>query len=286
MAQKYQVKIQGRLLKFLFENLEGWSKKTIKQRLKSGGIFVNGEARTQHDYFLRSADIVSIGLLEAKRRHPNDSVQRLEILHQDKDLIAINKPAGLLSVGTTKENKNHALALLRTQLIRNKDKRVQLWPVHRLDRETSGILLFATSKEMREKVMSRWGETQKGYLAIVQGIPKIAKDTISQPLRLDSEEYRMHVGAHKDAKSAITHYAIQKSTKTRSLLSVTIETGRQHQIRAHLAWLGHAIIGDERYGKKGGRMGLHATRLSFVHPMNEKKILLEVEAPRDFRTLL
>jgi 23S rRNA pseudouridine1911/1915/1917 synthase len=286
MAQKYQVKTEGKLLKFLFDNLEGWSKKTIKQRLKSGGIFVNGEAHTQHDYFLRSADIVSIGLLEVKRRHPNDSLQRLEILHQDKDLIAINKPAGLLSVGTTKENKNHALALLRTQLIRNKDKRVQLWPVHRLDRETSGILLFATSKEMREKVMSRWGETQKDYLAIVKGIPKVAKDTITQPLRLDKEEYRMHVGVHKEAKSAITHYEVRKSSELRSLLSVTIETGRQHQIRAHMAWLGHPIIGDERYGKKGGRMGLHATRLSFVHPSTDKKIVLEVEAPLDFRNLL
>jgi 23S rRNA pseudouridine1911/1915/1917 synthase len=173
MSQKYQVKTQGKLLNFLFENLEGWSKKTVKQRLKSGGFFVNGEAQTRHDYFLNISDIVSIGLLEPKRRHPNDNVQHLEILHQDKDLIAINKPAGLLSVGTTKENKNHALALLRTQLIRNKDKRVQLWPVHRLDRETSGILLFATSKEMREKVMSRWGETQKDYLAIVKGIPKV-----------------------------------------------------------------------------------------------------------------
>jgi len=286
MAQKYQVNTQGKLLAFLFENLEGWSKKTVKQRLKSGGIFVNGEAQTQHDYFLNTSDIVSIGLLEVKRRHQNDSIQRLEILHQDKDLIAINKPAGLLSVGSTKENKNHALALLRTQLIRNKDKRVQLWPVHRLDRETSGILLFATSKEMREKVMARWGETQKDYLAIVNGIPKVAKDTITQPLRLDKTEYRMHVGKHKEAKPAITHYEILKSSKTRSFLSVVIETGRQHQIRAHLSWLGHSIIGDERYGKKGGRMGLHATKLSFIHPTTEKNIVLEVEAPLDFRNLL
>jgi 23S rRNA pseudouridine1911/1915/1917 synthase len=96
----------------------------------------------------------------------------------------------------------------------------------------------------------------------------------------------MHVGVHKEAKPAITHYEIRKSSELRSLLAVSIETGRQHQIRAHLAWLGHSIIGDERYGKKGGRMGLHATRLSFVHPSTEKEIILEVEAPLDFRNLL
>jgi 23S rRNA pseudouridine1911/1915/1917 synthase len=96
----------------------------------------------------------------------------------------------------------------------------------------------------------------------------------------------MHVGAHKDAKSAITHYVLQKNTDKRSLLEVNIETGRQHQIRAHMAWIGNPVVGDERYGKKGGRMGLHATKLHFTHPINKKKILLEIDAPRDFYELL
>lgn len=286
MSQKYIVKKRSKLLDFLFEALDGWSKKTVKQKLKSGLIWVNAESQTKHDYFVAEGDVISIGQPEQASSYGNHKpIQRLEILHQDKDLIAINKPAGLLSVGTTKENKNHALALLRLQLTRA-NKRVQLWPVHRLDRETSGILLFATSKEMRESVMKNWNSTKKEYLAIVEGTPKVEKDTIREPLRLDSSEYRMHVGKHTDAKLAITHYEVLKSASRRTLLSVHIETGRQHQIRAHTAWLGHPIVGDERYGKKGGRMGLHAHKLTFKHPVNHKTIALEADIPFAFESLL
>ena len=292
MAQQYKVTTRGKLLPFLFETLtsEGWSKKTVKQRLQSGTVLVNAQAQTKHDYFLNDGDVVQIGIAQRTGHHTDTRTIKLEIIHQDKDLIAINKPAGLLSVGTTKENKNHALALLRTQLIRGKTK-VNLWPVHRLDRETSGILLFATSKEVREAVMDKWATTEKTYLAVVEGTPKVAVDTITEPLRLDEKEYRMHVGKHKHAKSAITHYEtkesdVEKSTDKRSLLEVRIETGRQHQIRAHMSWMGNAIIGDERYGTKGGRMGLHAMRLSFVHPVSKKELVLEVDAPRDFYALL
>ena len=96
----------------------------------------------------------------------------------------------------------------------------------------------------------------------------------------------MHVGEHPDAKRAVTHYSDQKTTDTRSLLEINIETGRQHQIRAHMAWLGHPIIGDERYGTKGGRMGLHAYRLKIYHPVKKNTLELEVDAPRDFYALL
>jgi len=284
MAQQYKVSVRGKLLPFLFETLAtnaGWSKKTVKQRLQSASIFVNGQAQTKHDYIVVPDDIVSIGVAQRTGHHTSTQQTKLDIIHQDKDLIAINKPSGLLSVGTVKENKNHALALLRQQLSRGKE-RVQLWPVHRLDRDTSGILLFATSKEVREAVMDKWDVTEKTYLAVVEGTPKTEADTITQPLRLDEKEYRMHVGSHKHAKPAITHYKTLKSSDNHSLLEVRIETGRQHQIRAHMAWMGNAIVGDERYGTKGGPMGLHAMRLHFVHPVSGKKVLLEVDAPGDF----
>ena len=284
MAQQYKVKQRGKLLEFLFNNLEGWSKKTIKQRLQGSSVAVNGAVTTKHDFILNIDDVVEVGVVQ-RTGSSAQTATRLEIIHQDKDLIAINKPAGLLSVGTTQENKNHALALLRNQLSRGKNS-VKLWPVHRLDRDTSGILLFATSKEMREAVMANWGKSEKVYLAIVEGTPKEDKGTINEPLRLDEKEYRMHVGKHPDAKSATTHYIVKESKGKRSLLEVSIETGRQHQIRAHMAWLGHSIIGDERYGTKGGRMGLHAMKLSIIHPKTKKPLLFEVDAPRDFYGLL
>ncbi|NKQ41002.1 MAG: RluA family pseudouridine synthase [Sulfurovum sp.] len=293
MAQQYKVSTQGKLLPFLFEVLvdnEGWSKKTVKQRLQGSSIFVNGQVQTKHDFIIISNDIVNIGTVQHREQQTLGQQIKLDIIYQDKNLIAINKPAGLLSVGTTKENKNHALSLLRQQLSRGQD-RMQLWPVHRLDRDTSGILLFATSKEVREAVMDKWSVTEKTYLAVVVGTPKVEADTITQPLRLDENEYRMHVGTHKHAKTAITHYTTLESSDKRSLLEVRIETGRQHQIRTHMAWMGNAVVGDERYGKKpfnkkDGRMGLHAMRLGFIHPIGGKRVFLEVDALSDFYGLM
>ena len=285
MAQQYKVTVRSKLLPFLFETLDGWSKKSVKQRLQGSSVFVNGQVQTKHDFMLNVEDIVEIGVVQRTGHTNKQHLTKLEIIYQDKDLIAINKPAGLLSVGTTKENKQHALALLRSQLSRAKNS-VKLWPVHRLDRDTSGILLFATSKEVREAVMEKWPVSQKTYLAIVESTPKENQGTIDQPLRIDDKEYRMHVGEHPDAKRAVTHYAVQQTTDTRSLLEVNIETGRQHQIRAHMAWLGHPIIGDERYGTKGGRMGLHAYRLKIYHPVKKNTLELEIDAPRDFYALL
>ncbi len=284
MGQQYKVSKRGKLLPFLFETLEGWSKKTVKQRLQGSSVAVNGVITTKHDFILNENDVVEVGVVQRTGKSIAQ-VKKLEIIHQDKDIIAINKPAGLLSVGTTKETKEHALALLRTQLTRGKE-RVQLWPVHRLDRDTSGILLFATSKEVREAVMDKWESTEKIYLAVVEGTPKAPQGTITEPLRLDEKEYRVHVGEHPNAKKAITHYKVLESKEKRSLLEVKIDTGRQHQIRAHMAWFGNSMVGDERYGSKGGRMGLHAFRLSFTHPVSKNPLTFEVDAPRDFYSLL
>jgi len=284
MGQQYKVTQRGKLLPFLFANLEGWSKKTVKQRLQGSSIAVNGVITTKHDFILNENDVVEVGVVQRTGKSIAQ-VKKLEIIHQDKDIIAINKPAGLLSVGTTKETKEHALALLRSQLTRGKE-RVQLWPVHRLDRDTSGILLFATSKEVREAVMDKWESTEKIYLAVVEGTPKEPQGTITEPLRLDEKEYRVHVGEHPNAKKAITHYKVLESKEKRSLIEIKIDTGRQHQIRAHMNWLGYSVVGDERYGTKGGKMGLHAHKLSFVQPTTKNKITLEVDAPRDFYALL
>lgn len=281
MAEKFKVKQDDKLLNFLFSTLVGWSKKKIKERLKGATVAVNGEVTTKHDFPLQIDDIVEIGVIQKRKA----TIKTLEILYQDRDLIAINKPAGVLSVGTAKENKQHALALLREQLSRGK-KRINLIPVHRLDRDTSGILLFATTKEVREKVMGRWSEAEKVYLAIVDGIPKEQSGTIDQPIRLDDKEYRVHVGQHKFAKPALSHYKTIKQAEKASLLEVKIETGRQHQIRAHLAWLGHSVVGDERYGRRGDRLGLHSTRLKIYHPVKREFLSLEVDAPSEFYTLL
>ena len=283
MAEKFKVKKEVTLLIFLFETLQGWSKKKIKERLKGSSVAVNGTITTKHNFPIHVNDIVEVGVVQKHKKL--DTLNSLEIIYQDNELIAINKPAGLLSVGTKQENKQHALAILRNQLS-NRRKRVTIFPVHRLDRDTSGVLLFATSQEIREAVMKNWHHSEKVYLAIVNGIPNQSKGTINQALRLDETIYKMHVGEHPKAKKAISHYEVKESSQTRSLLEVKIETGRQHQIRAHLSWLGHAIIGDERYGTKEDKMGLHAHKLTIIHPKQKKPLSLEVNAPKEFYTLL
>ena len=285
MAEKFIVKEEDKLLNFLFTVLHTWSKKKVKERLKSATVAVNGTNTTQFDFALAIGDLVEVGVVQKKSLAP---ITSLEILYQDSELIAINKPAGLLSVGTKQENKQHALAILRKQLTKGR-KSPELIPVHRLDRETSGILLFATSREIRESVMGKWSKAEKIYLAVVHGRPSEDKGSINQPLRLDNKEYKVHVGDHPSAKFALTHYEVKENSENNSLLKVRIETGRQHQIRAHLSWLGHYVLGDERYGKgykKGDRLGLHATKLTVIHPRTKKSLSFEVDAPRDFYALI
>lgn len=286
MSDKLQVQVDSALLPFLFSQLSQWSRSKIKQRLQSGCVSVNQTIVTQHDFALHPGDSITVSATSSSSTNTKSHTSvPLEILYSDRDLIAINKPAGLLSVGTTKETQNHALAILRKQLSR-RSQPVQLWPVHRIDRDTSGVLLFATSRAIRETVMSTWETADKKYLAIVKGNPNPPAGTINEPLRLDEHEYRMHVGAHPDAKPAVTHYRTEEYTAQRSLLNVTLETGRQHQIRAHLSWLGYPIIGDMRYGIAGPRMGLHALSLSISKPGSREILHFETPAPADFLNLM
>ncbi len=282
LSDRLTVNSNTTLLPFLIAKLQGWSRSTIKQRLKSGCVNVNGEQVTQHDRGLVTGDQV---VVEASARGVSSVRPRLDILYEDRDLVAINKPAGLLSVGTGKDDEPHALGILRDQLSR-RNKPVRLWPVHRIDRDTSGVLLFATSVEIREAVMKGWQAAEKTYLAIVEGCPQPPAGTIDQPLRMDPVIYQMHVGPHPDAGRAVTHFTTERSVGQRTLLRVTLETGRQHQIRAHLAWLGYPVTGDQRYGTEGPRMGLHALRLSIIKPGTDKPLVFETRAPADFLALL
>ena len=145
--------------------------------------------------------------------------------------------------------------------------------------------MFATSAEMRESVNAKWSEAEKVYLAVVDGIPEPDSGTIDQPLRIDAKQYKMHVGTHEDAKTAITHFSTVRSVNKRSLLEVRLDTGRQHQIRAHLSWLGYPVVGDPRYGTDGPRMGLHAQRLSITRPKGDR-LTIEAPMPTDLITLL
>ena len=282
MSNRYTVDQPSALLAFLAERLDGMSRNSIRQRLQSGCVLVNAVPKTQAKHDLEAGDVVEI---LAKSQGARRDSSRLEIVYEDADLVAIHKPAGLLSVASAKEADRHALALLRTQLGRPRQES-HLWPVHRLDRDTSGVLLFATSAEVKETVSASWASAEKTYLAIVEGTPNPAAGTIDQPLRMDAKGFRAHVGDHPLAKQAVTHFQTIRAVKQRTLLEVQLETGRQHRIRAHLAWLKHPVVGDVRYGHRDRRLALHALRLSIPAPMGGGRLTFEAPPPPEFLALL
>lgn len=278
MVEHLVVDAPERLLQFLRRSLPGWKRSTLEQRLRAGAVRVNGATRRSND-FVAAGDQVLVGdrdEAEVEREAPAGIV----ILHVDDDLVAIDKPAGLLSVASEREKETTAQALLREHLSRP-GERARLWPVHRIDRETSGVLLFARSAEMQDAVQAAWERAKKTYLALVEGRPTPPDGVIDQPLWEDQALF-VRVGRHPEAKLARTRYATRASHGARTLLEVELETGRRHQIRAHLAWLGHPIVGDRRYGTPGPRMGLHAWRLELDHPSDDRRLELTAPSPDGF----
>ncbi|MDG2306088.1 MAG: RluA family pseudouridine synthase [Candidatus Binatia bacterium] len=287
MSEQIRVDASSGLLEFLTTHLRGWSRKNVKERLKTGRVLVNGESVTKHNYALAAEDVVVVLATAKKVSTPE---QRLDVLYSEGDLIAIDKPARLLAVGTDGGGAPHALGLLRRQLDLPSSP-TMLWPAHRIDRDTSGVMLFCRSREVRDTVTRRWSAATKIYLAVVEGTPTQASGTIDQPLRMDAKGFRAIVGRRSardgtEPKDAVTHYKRLRSRNGRTLLEVRPETGRQHQIRAHLAWLGHPITGDERYGTRGRTMGLHALRLTIPSPTTDAPITIEAAAPGGFLALM
>jgi 23S rRNA pseudouridine1911/1915/1917 synthase len=271
MAEHLVVDAPARLLEFLRRSLPGWKRSTLEQRIRAGAVRVNGE-------ILRRNDLVAAGDHVVVGDHDEAEIERgapagIVLLHLDEHLAAIDKPAGLLSVASEREKEMTALALLREHLA------ARLWPVHRIDRETSGVLLFARSAEVQHAVQAAWERAKKTYLAIVEGRPNPPAGVIDEPLWEDRGLF-VRVGHHPEAKPARTRYATREPLGDRTLLEVELETGRRHQIRAHLAWLGHPVVGDRRYGRAGKRMGLHAWRLELDHPADGRRLILVAPPPK------
>lgn len=281
MSERLEVDEPAVLLDYLISHLDGWRRNTLKDRLRMGCIVVNDQPVRRHDYQLRAGDRIEVRARAAGTGRAGPSTGLTEI-YLDDDLVAIDKPSGLLSVSTDRQRTNTALAAMR-QTLSMPGRPAQLWPVHRLDRETSGVLLFARSKEICESIQARWSEAEKVYLAVVAGRPDPASGRVEEPLWED-RNLRVRVGRHAEAKSAATRFATVWSGPEHSLLELHLETGRRHQIRAHLAWLGHPIVGDPRYGTAGPRLALHAQKLSIPHPHGDGVLVFQAPTPQEFST--
>ena len=214
----------------------------------------------------------------------------LAVLYEDKDILVVDKPAGLLAVSTEREKSRTAHSLL-TDYIRKGCGRSRklLFVVHRLDRDTSGTLIFAKSEEAKLRLQAQWKQTEKKYLAVVHGKCEKSSGTITTYLAED-KDYNVY-STSDSTKGRLSHtaYKVLRVTKGFSLLEVALLTGRKNQIRVHLAGIGHPIVGDTKYGNEDEsqpRMALHARSISFKHPFSGKQLTFESEVPVFFATLV
>jgi len=217
-------------------------------------------------------------------------LQGLTLLHEDRDILVIDKAPGLLTMGTDKEKTKTAYYRL-TDYVRkgNAKSRKRIFIVHRLDREVSGVLVFAKTPEAKARLQGQWDRVEKKYLAVVHGTPKEKSGTISSYLAENSALVVYSTKNPKKGKLSHTEYRVHKETGTFSLIEITLLTGRKNQIRVHLADIGHPIVGDRKYGdrdKAHKRMALHAISISFRHPFSGEQVHFETAVPDYVKTLV
>lgn len=274
----------GTLLDALATLYPDSSKTTLRQLLQSGRVRLNGEVEKNARAGVEPGDVLEVGQKSVQIALPPG----LTILHEDEDLIVVLKAHGLLTVATERERETTTQAYLNAYLKQKGEERIHV--VHRLDRETSGVLVFAKNFETREALKEQFAahDVDRVYLAIIEGALEPPRGTIQSYLR-ERRDLRMEsVKEHPDAKLAITHYRTIQTKNGYSLLEITLETGRKNQIRTHLSEAGHPVIGDRLYGSTVnpiGRLGLHAKLLGFDHPRSGKHAVFTAPVPGAFRKL-
>ena len=278
------VEQEATLLPFLFELLKEQSKTSVKALLSHGQIWVNQQATTQFDTPLHVGDVVTISY---NRRKVVFNNPLLNIIYEDDSVIVVNKREGLLSVSTAKVRERTAFHIL-SDYLKKSDPRNKLFVLHRLDRDTSGLMMFAKTRAVQEKMQSNWNEmiTERTYVAVVEGRPEKDSDLITTQLK-ENAEARVYVVAD-GGKDAITRYHLLRTNEKYSLLELNLETGRKNQIRAQMEYIGHPIAGDYKYGAETdptGRLMLHAQRLYFIHPETGEEMRFDTRIPDSFKSL-
>jgi pseudouridine synthase, RluA family len=273
------------LLEFLLERFQDSPKTRIRKLLKSGNIYYNGNPVTLHSLKLHPGDSIEINANEYKKSADKTDLP-FPVLYEDKYLIIIEKPAGISTSSTDNSPNVHSVI---TQCLKKQSRvKARSYVVHRIDKEVSGILLFAKSEEIMNDLKDNWKKVEKKYYALVEGIPKEPDGTIRSWL-VEDKFQKMHSTSESDnAKYSITNYRIVKQLQNTTLLDVDIETGRKNQIRVHLSDIGCPIVGDRKYGASKEyvrRIRLHAYYLSLPHPVTGELIKIESPIPKGFLVL-
>lgn len=279
---KLIVNKNSELLDYLYEHLD-MPKKRVKQYLVHGSIYVDEDRVTQYNYPLVAGMKIMVDT-----NSKNVKKMPFEVLFEDDHLIVVNKPSGLLTIATEKEKERTLYHIVRDYVV-SKNPRGRIFIVHRLDKDTSGIVLFAKDERTKNQLQENWNGyvSLREYTAVVSGHPKEESGQIVQYLK-ETKTNLVYVSRQEDGKKAITNYSVVKSSKHYSMLKVTIETGRKNQIRVAFASKKISIVGDKKYGNKDGanRLFLHANRLKLYYPVIKKDILFETAIPNEFKKLL
>ena len=277
------------LLAYLFEAWPGTKKKQARAWLKFGSVAVNGRVVTQFDHALKPGDTVQIrpkGMAAPETKLAGG----IRIRHEDADIIVIDKPAGLLSIASPSEEEKTAYAFLTGHVRQgNPRRRERVWVVHRLDRETSGVMIFAKNEPAKIALQEGWEAVEKKYLAVVEGAPPAAAGKFDSHLD-ESNPLKVYPAEEgPETRHAVTRYRITKKDHATTLVELTLETGRRHQIRVQLAEAGCPIVGDKKYGAETNpikRIALHATSLRFLHPVTREEMRFDSPLPGDLGRLV
>ncbi len=284
---QFRVASKCELLPYLISLPLGLSRKQAKDLLRFRAVKIRRKAKVRHDTQLEPGDIVTIA---ARKQVRNAAFVHhgLRIVHLDDAVVVVDKPAGLLSMGSEREKERTAHRILNEHLkMLTKSRQQQAFIVHRLDRETSGLMLFARNESTQAALQQAWKHVTKKYLAIVEGVPSDLQGTLRDRL-VESTSFMVR-RVDEGGELAITHYRVLRRQGNRSLIELTLETGRKHQIRVQLAARGHPIIGDRKYGASGDparRLALHSCELKFRHPVSGASMEFHSALPSQVKALI
>ena len=280
--QTFIVDSKINLVDAIFNVKKDLSKKSIKNFIKNKMVMVNGNVITNSSFLLDKEDLVEI--CYEKRVIPKYD---LDILYEDDYLIVINKPCGLLSISNDKEKDITAYRMV-SDYVKSNNKKGFIFVVHRLDQDTSGILMFCKNEKIRDRLQENWNSVVKkrGYIALVDG--KINGNGTIRSFLMEDKRQFVYSSKNGIGKEAITHYSVIKNNNNYSMIQVFIDTGRRNQIRVHLSEHGFPIVGDKKYRCKTNpikRLCLHANILEFIHPISKKIISIKCDIPNNFKQL-
>ena len=278
MLMKGKVLEKGKLLDTLFILFKDLSKKKIKNYLKDGGVLLNGKVVTKYNTIVKKNDIIELSKINKTHKKSD-----LDIIYEDEYFLVINKPAGLLSISTTKEKEKTAYHLVR-EFIKNRKKSDKIFVLHRLDKDTSGVLVFVKDNTLKNLLQNNWDKYVKTreYIALVTGPVKDIDDYTCYLKEIGPD--KVIVTNKKEGKIAVTSIKTINKNNKYSLVKVNIKTGRRNQIRVVLNHLGCPIVGDKKYGGiKSNRLYLHASKLTIINPLNNKTYTFESSVPSSFK---